>query len=124
MKITLEGLPASTEATKEINLRSKSNKWDAAQPVVCLCGGGGVGAACGRERRSRVQGLLPDGERKAPEGCFPDRCASFINASFGLFPETNEANQEFYFAIGSFSSLMVLGGYGEPQTALRERIRS
>ncbi|KAK8816772.1 hypothetical protein WA577_002169 [Blastocystis sp. JDR] len=34
MKITLEGLPASTEATKEINLRSKSNKWDAAQPEL------------------------------------------------------------------------------------------
>ena len=33
MKVTLEGLPASKEETKEINLRSKSNKWDAAQPV-------------------------------------------------------------------------------------------
>ena len=33
MKVLLEGLPASKEVTKEINLRSKSNKWDAAQPV-------------------------------------------------------------------------------------------
>ena len=37
MKVLLEGLPASKEATKEIKLRSKSNKWDAAQPVfICL----------------------------------------------------------------------------------------
>lgn len=33
MKVLLQGLPASKEATKEINLRSKSNKWDAAQAV-------------------------------------------------------------------------------------------
>ena len=37
MKVLLEGLPASKEVPKEINLRSKSNKWDAAQPVfICL----------------------------------------------------------------------------------------
>lgn len=37
MKVLLEGLPAAKEPTKEINLRSKSNKWDAAQPVEVNC---------------------------------------------------------------------------------------
>lgn len=39
MKVLLEGLPAAKEPTKEINLRSKSNKWDAAQPVEVNCDG-------------------------------------------------------------------------------------